>query len=158
MSRPKQPHLRQGNRTKAEQSTVEVVDSVPGVPDGVPEVPPAPDYLDDVGTALWDQVWLKAGAAYIAGWDDDVVGQYCTLSSEIWSIERKLNPPNRPAIFMTKGSQGQMVIHPLRKHLDRLRADRLRVMKELGMTPEARARLGIAFKKVRSELEEFLDE
>lgn len=46
---------------------------------------------------------------------------------------------------MTVGSQGQMVLHPLAKYQSQLDAQIARLEKELGLTPMARARLGLKF-------------
>lgn len=147
MSRAKHPDKRQGHagghpKPKAPPPSVE--------PAGVPE---PPDHLREVGRSYWSFVWRAGGHAYNASTDTPTVERYCSLQDRRASLLATLDAEG----FTTVGSQGQVVAHPAARLLSDVETKLMALEDRLGLSPEARLRLGLAASNVRSALDAFLE-
>lgn len=149
MSRVKAPSQRKGNPTKAKDK---VVTGKFGA--AVLEVPELPGWLaaDDRAADMWSVVWADI-KNISASSDRFLVARYVHMLLEFESIVVDLGGTRT-----TTGSTGSLIVHPDRKLLSELQANLLRYEDKIGLSPEARARLGIAQEDNRDEFEKWLDE
>jgi P27 family predicted phage terminase small subunit len=100
------------------------------------EIPPAPSTLTEVGTAVWDFVWLNAP---VRSSDKLVVERFCRLHEHRHALTKVLQEDG----LMSVGSQGQPVVHPALRALATLEPQLGRLEQVLGLSPEARTRLNV---------------
>lgn len=129
---------------------------VPPVPSRIPE-PPA--YLaHETARSLWSAIWTAGAHHYDPTFDRQLIERYVEIIDEMDELRTALdNSDNKKKgaarrKYLSTGSTGQLVIDPRRKDLKELRKELLPIEKELGKTPEARARLGMAMEQHRSRL------
>lgn len=141
MARPRKLVDRRQNR-----ETINVV--LGDAPDAVPE-PPQP--LKAKARQVWEAFWRSPVAAALDPASDGfIVARWIAYVDEWYTIQRTL----RKEGLMTTGSQGQPVLHPLAKHRQALETAIAAIEKQLGLTPQARAQLGIsinAYKRSSAE-------
>ncbi len=149
MSRVKAPAQRKGNPSKAKDKVVQ------GKFGGSPlEVPDCPGWLaaDDRAAVVWADVWSDI-RNISAKSDRFLVARYVHMLLEFETIVVELDGRRT-----TTGSTGSLVVHPDRKLLSDLQATLVRYEDKLGLSPEARARLGVAQEDNRDEFEQWMDE
>jgi P27 family predicted phage terminase small subunit len=110
------------------------------------EIPKPPARLSKGSRELWDAFWKSdvAGAA--------TATDHFALKRWIQSVDER----NRLLVVVQKattvrGSTGQPVLNPLAKRLDQLEGQIERFERQFGMTPKARADLGIAIAAMTAE-------
>lgn len=143
--RPKAPELRQGNpRGAKKESKVAQLTTVA-------EVPPPPPTLGPFGIEVWERVWELG------------TGTYAT--SDIYTVERYASMQERRRQYLdtlkeegwtTVGSTGNAVMHPVARLLQDVEQKLVALEDRLGLSPEARHRLGIQLVEAQSKLEAFL--
>ncbi len=143
MSRP--VANQKGNRTKRPQVVALVPSTGAVVPDAPVELEGNEFLLD-----LWDRLWREHSEQWQPLSHLMVVTRYFVMQIEALEIESKLG-----STMVQKGSQGQTVLHPLRRHLADVRKALLGIEKELGLTPEASIRLGFVGDPQESRMDEF---
>jgi hypothetical protein len=146
MGRPPKPiehHRRVGRANgtkKADGRPLPAVGEVVALPmaQGVPD-PPGELLVD--GLDLWKRLWT-AGATWISpATDRDEVAEACRLTDDLASARERYRATRDP-------SDGRIVIQ--------LSSQRSSVMGQLGFTPAARSKLGVAEVRRASALEELL--
>lgn len=150
MSRAKAPDARQGRPNRAQTPA-------PPAPTPIeppPPVPPAPEHLGAVGRALWQAIWEAGGHAYKHDTDRWIVERYCSLQDRRHHFMEVLSREG----FTTTGSQGQVVAHPAARLLADVEAKLTPLEDRLGLSPEARFRLGVGAAQAKSALDAFLEE
>lgn len=149
MARPKKAADRQGHRTKAE------LVAVPEDGDGI--VPEPSDLVLDAGAdavALWDELWEIGKSHYHSQFDYGAIEQYVVGVARRHKWIKGIARDGH----VVKGSTGQLVAHPLVSQLNALEKSLASWRKELGLSPEARARLNMKLEShERSALESFQD-
>jgi P27 family predicted phage terminase small subunit len=125
---------------------------VPAQP-GAVAIPRRPVGLADRGRREWVSIW-SAGAGWLRPerdyhWIEQVVRAY----DEIAAYRRVIRRDG----VVQRGSQGQPVAHPLIAEVRKLE-DRIdRNLAELGLSPSAAARLGLAVANTASKLDELAE-
>ena len=146
MSHQKPPHLRQGNANPGPSAPVQVVP--------VDNVPPAPAHLDRNAQLIWDEVWMAGGSFYEARTDSPTIERYASLQSRRIFIMAAIEKEG----WLTLGSQGQEVLHPLARVLNEIEGKLVALEDRLGLSPQARMNLGISAAAAKSALDTFLKE
>lgn len=145
MSRPKAPDQRQGHpRTAAK----------PLVPAAAPfsqERPEPPAHLGEVGLTVWEVVWDYGAKVYQPA-DRLIIVRYCELQERRAEMMAALERDG----YFSVGSQGQLVQHPAARILSDIEAKLVPLEDRLGLSPESRARLGIATVEAENKLQQFL--
>ena len=149
MARPKKAADRQGHRTKAE------LVAVPEDGDGI--IPEPSDLVLEAGpdtVALWNELWQIGAGHYHSRYDYGAIEQYVVGVARRHSWIKALEKDGH----VTRGSMNQLVAHPLVSQLNALEKSLSAMRKELGLNPEARARLNMKIEThERSALEKFQD-
>jgi P27 family predicted phage terminase small subunit len=122
-----------------------------GGPAGTAPAPP-PGWLKATRQA-WDAYWRSDVARAVAEVDLAAVERYFAYLDE-WRRAMRGYRAQR----LTRGSTGQVVVHPLAGQVARLETMLARLERELGLTPMARARLGVTIGEAARSLEELLDD
>ena len=143
MSRAKPPHLRSNTN-----NTTPVLERGNAI-----EAPTPPDTLGEWGADLWVEVWQYGAGIYHVS-DYGVIERYCSMQEQ----RRQLLQVIEIDGLMSTGSTGQPILHPAFKAVHDINGRLLNIEGALGLTPEARARLGIATIEVQSKLDAFLSE
>jgi P27 family predicted phage terminase small subunit len=117
------------------------------------EVPRRPVGLADRGAREWAAIWA-AGAAWLQPerdyhWIEQVVRAY----DEMAAYRRQVRKDGA----VQHGSQGQPVAHPLIAEIRRLEERIDKNLSELGLSPLAAQRLGLAAAKTASKLDELAE-
>ena len=141
MSRPKSAELRQGNANLATLQTTADID-----------IPDAPKDFTPFGRRLWIDIWTAGKNAYQPLTDCHVVERYVSLQQRRRDLLEILETEG----WLSEGSTGQLVIHPAAKLLDSVEGKLGPLEDRLGLSPEARLRLGISSVEHKSKLEAFL--
>jgi len=117
---------------------------------GTVAVPRRPTGLAQRGQREWANIW-SAGAGWLQPHRDyHWIEQIARAYDEIQEYRRLIKADGR----VQRGSQGQPVAHPLIAEVRRLE-DRIdKNLAELGLSPTAAARLGLAVVKAESKLDE----
>ena len=115
--------------------------------------PDAPESLGDFGSVLWYDVWAAGGVAYNVKTDCYVIERYCSLSERRMELLDALSGG-----FVTIGSQGQEVAHPAARLLSDVEKMMVALEDRLGLSPEARLRVGISAMEHKSKLDAFMDD
>lgn len=143
MSRPKAAELRQGHANNVRPLR-------PSAPIDLPEPPRS---LGAWGRKLWTDIWIAGSTAYQPLTDCHVVERYVSLQERRRDLLELLEKDG----WLTEGSTGQLVIHPAAKLLDQIEGRLGPLEDRLGLSPEARLRLGISSVEHKSKLEAFLN-
>ena len=144
MSRPKPATSRKGHA-----STIPVITRSPlAAP-----TPDPPDSLGALGQELWPTVWELGGGVYQRS-DYWVIERWCSLQER----RRELLAVIAAEGMMCTGSTGQPVVHPALRMVDVIEGRLPNLEAVLGLSPEARMRLGISAVEHASRLDAFLSE
>ena len=148
MSKAKAPQNRKGNPTGKE---LDLYEHVEAEVDADVCVPPLPSYLSDLpGTSqLWSAVWTAGGVAYTAA-DTHIIERYVHLQGMRNDLIVRLGGE-----YLTAGSRGNVVLNPMHRRLSDIESKLNPLEDRLGLSPEARARLGLKAAKIKTGLEEF---
>jgi P27 family predicted phage terminase small subunit len=117
---------------------------------GLATIPRRPPNLGDRGRREWAKIWA-AGAAWLNGEQDyHWVEQIARAYDDIAVFRRRIKADG----IVQRGSQHQPVAHPLMAEIRHLE-DRIdKNLSELGFSPAARARLGLATVTTVSKLDD----
>lgn len=111
--------------------------------DVAPTAPPVPEGLHAAVTEQWLAFWQSEASHVLADSDLPAVERLFRYRSEWWETEEDWRRMD-DALRITTGSQGQLKIHPLAERILKLEATITALEDKLGLTPRARAQLGIA--------------
>jgi P27 family predicted phage terminase small subunit len=104
-----------------------------------PEIPKPPARLGKVAKELWEIYWTAPISGAVERPDHYALKRWIESVNE---RERLLKAVQKATTV--RGSTGQPVLNPLAKRLDQLEGQIERFERQFGMTPKARADLGIA--------------
>ena len=116
------------------------------------QLPPVPTHLTRKGKDVWRSVWAAGGDAYSVLTDANVIERYATLHDRRDELLTMLSDEGMVSV----GSQGQQVLHPAARYIADVEKAMLGLEAVLGLTPEARLRLGISAIEKESKLDQFL--
>lgn len=133
--------------------SAKAVAPVQSLPDASFKAPEPPTSLDDYGGEVWADVWESAGSAYSTKTDHHVIERYCVLRQRQRDLQRQIDGEG----FTSTGSQGQVILNPLVRALQDCESKLLPLEDRLGLSPEARIRLGLQVQEGKSKLEAFRD-
>lgn len=122
---------------------------VPADEPAPPPIPPAPRGLLRVTQTRWRTYWASPVASAVIEADRGSVDRLFRYYDQWERMMREV-----AASPFTEGSQGQIVKHPANGLIDRLEAHISKLEGELGLTPLARSRLGIAVGQARLTADE----
>lgn len=114
-------------------------------------VPDPPSTLDEVGQGLWTTLWDLCSALFQPT-DQWAVERWCSLQSRRYQLIALVEAEGLTAT----GSTGQTVVHPALKMVDAIEGRLPGLEAVLALTPESRARLGLAAIETQSKLDAFL--
>ncbi len=122
--------------------------------DAVPSqaVPRAPEKLGPTGRAWWRKIWAGGRSWLSPDVDGLIIEQLCRALDEAAALRRGIEAGEIPR--WTESATGRYFTHPSVKRLEALDAQIMAKASDLGFTPAARARLGLAEVRVRDELDE----
>jgi len=117
------------------------------------EVPAAPEWCDEYGSAVWRLVWA-AGRRHLSEQHDHLLITLLVQKlQERQAIRDWLG--TEPARRWYTTANGQTVSHPAVKQLEQIDAQITGWLSMLGFSPSDRARLGLAEVRVANELDAF---
>ena len=116
-------------------------------------MPDPPSTLGTVGRTCWANVWTLGQGVYQPT-DTYVVERYCSLHERRHQLLVLVEAEG----WLTTGSTGQVVVHPAAKMVSDIEGRLSTLEDRLGLTPEARLRLGITAVEHQSRLDAFLSE
>lgn len=124
----------------------------------VPATPPsfadlAPVYREQAA-GMWVDIWSAGHGFYQASTDAYVIERYVSMQVRRSKIMATLEVDGWTSV----GSQGQEILHPLARLLGDLEGKLPALEDRLGLSPEARIRLGLAVAETKSKLDAFRDE
>lgn len=132
------------------------------------EVPEPPVMLGPKGQRFWNEAWSLGAPWLNPNLDTDTMVKVCQLTDEMQELHEsymKLGPLVAEKVVSASGrvaldDKGKPVVrivaNPAEKMLRRAEISWMRMLSELGFTPTARARLGLAQVKAESKLETLL--
>ena len=152
-TKPKAPSERKGHHPN--KPALELVRPAGPAPVETWILPIAPDYISERagGDDVWERVWRAGGHGYVPEFDRDIIEMYV----DKWLRRSELQQMIRDTGELVAGSQGQPVRNPLFSEVRHLEKDLVQLSDKLGRNPEARIRLGLGIKHLRTALDEFLD-
>jgi P27 family predicted phage terminase small subunit len=109
-------------------------------------VPTRPDDLTPATERAWDAFWRSPMAGLTAEVDIQPIVRLFGLYAQHEKAAEVVSQA-----LMVKGSTGQIRVNPLADHMLKLEGAILRLENELGLTPMARARLGIEIRSARDD-------
>ena len=115
-------------------------------------VPRAPEKLGATGRAWWRKIWAGGRTWLSPDVDGLIIEQLCLALDEAAVLRRGIGAGEIPR--WTEAATGRFFTHPSVKRLEWLDAQIMAKASDLGFTPAARARLGLAEVRVRDELDE----
>jgi P27 family predicted phage terminase small subunit len=116
------------------------------------QIPEPPEHLHASGRQHWARVWTQA-RAWVCQVDAGAVLRYCECFDMRDLMIRQIIAEG----FTVTGSTGQPVAHPLLSRVEAVNAELRLLETQLGLTPSARAQLGVAEVKLRSQLDVMLE-
>ena len=143
--RPKAPDQRVGHPRGAAVATVMAAAPLSQTS------PLPPENLTPYGLGLWRLVWDYGSKVYQPA-DSILILRYVDLQER---RARLLKDLERDGYFSV-GSQGQLVQHPACRILSDVESKLVPLEDRLGLSPESRARLGIATVEAETKLSQFL--
>lgn len=120
------------------------------------DIPSPPSHLDQYGLSEWNRVCFGLHAmGVLYGVDVATLAAYCSSYSRWRHAEEELQvragKANSPlAALIDKTSNGNVIQNCLIGVANKAAADMVRYASELGMTPSARARLGVDPEKAKN--------
>lgn len=118
------------------------------------EVPAAPDNLGDFGVVVWTDIWTLGKDVYNVQSDRFIIERYASLQERRNSLLADIDREG----YLVVGSQGQDVLNPLVRVAQDIETKLVALEDRLGLSPEARLRLGITAAEHKSKLDEFLED
>jgi P27 family predicted phage terminase small subunit len=109
----------------------------------VAKAPAPPRTLKAPGRAAWQAVFAQC-SSWLTESDDTIVERLASLHDERAELQSAIAKAGRTA----RGSQGQVVTHPLIEQLRAVEASISRVEQTLGFGPSNRFRLGVTVAKL----------
>ncbi|MEO6770472.1 MAG: phage terminase small subunit P27 family [Umezawaea sp.] len=106
--------------------------------------PRVPASLGTEGREVWRQVWAAGQGAYNPHTDRYVIERYCALHDRRAELLGLIDEDG----LTTVGSTGQTVMHPALRHVETTEREMRAIEAVLGLSLEARLRLGIAASSV----------
>ena len=159
MARASNPEHRRGNANP--RSLAERPEEIKPTNILAPIVPPIPASLERLkgqdkamAADLWDAIWTAGGSAYHPATDRLVVERYISLTVRRDKLLRTLEHEG----YVTTGSQGQDVAHPAARLVLDIEGKLPALEDRLGLSPEARLRLGITGAEAKSKLDKFRED
>ena len=139
---------------KAKPLEMKLLDGNPGkqrLPSGVPappdDMPDAPCHLDDYGRQEWERIADGLNVmGILRNVDQNILGAYCASYSRWRHAEEALNEFKKGPQFgalLLKTISGNWIQNPLIGIANKAAADMVKYASEFGLTPAARASLGI---------------
>jgi P27 family predicted phage terminase small subunit len=111
-------------------------------------VPPAPAGLLKTTLSRWEAYWTSPVAAAADRVTDlPLIERYFRAMDESERVGRVFRKAR-----VTAGSQGQIVLHPLSRYLSQLSSELTALEDRLGLSPKARAQLGMAIAEAQKTL------
>ena len=160
--KPVEVHRRNGNPSKKDlPEAVVILPSANGIP-------ALPENLGEVGRAAWPEIWRAAHVWLNPDLDGRQVELICRTYDELDALRNDLEThgqlllepivtPKGPAIDPGTGEMlMRLVPNPAAKMIRAAEKQLQSWLQELGFTPTARARLGLAEVKRQSKLEELM--
>lgn len=116
-----------------------------GEPTPEAEIPPAPDWLDDLGRECWDDLARRLGAQrLLTGLDRNALARYCAIWSD-WRRNQR-EAAKAPAVVKIRNRKGEVIgtqPSPLTSIRIKLGEQLVRLEREFGLTPAARVGLKV---------------
>lgn len=104
--------------------------------------------------SLWTDIWTAGWGFYNEATDRYVIERYVSLQVRRAHLMARLELDG----YITEGSQGQDVAHPAARLLLDVEGKLPALEDRLGLSPEARLRLGLAVAETKSRLDAFREE
>ena len=146
MARTGRPRKLPGERVDARRQREAPAIVVPSAPPDAFIIPEPPEHangdgIGDRALLLWDAFWLSPSARVVelSGVERYVVDDWIRAVDELETIERVIRDAR-----LVQGSTGQPVLNPLHARAQAMRQVIDRCQQKLGLSPQDRARLGIA--------------
>lgn len=124
-------------------------------------IPPHPASFSDLkrpyrlqAEAIWSDIWTAGHGFYQEATDAYVIERYVSLQVRRAKLMATLEHDG----YITTGSQGQDVAHPAARLLLDIEGKLPALEDRLGLSPEARLRLGLAVAETKSKLDAFREE
>lgn len=115
--------------------------------------PRVPAHLREAGREVWRAVWAAGEGAYHPSTDRFVIERYCELHDRRAALLGEIERDG----LTTLGSTGQTVMHPALRHVETTEREMRAIESVLGLSLEARLRLGIAASAIKkTSLEDLL--
>jgi len=114
-------------------------------------IPDVPANLGEVGQGLWSTLWDLGAGLYMLS-DQWAVERWCSLQERRYQLLALVDAEG----LMQCGSTGQPVVHPAMKMVDAIEGRLPGLEAVLALTPESRARLGLAAIETKNKLDAFL--
>jgi len=148
MPNPRKPSDRRQNRVTKDVAALAVID------DGAGRivVPKPPIAVNAKARKWWDAFWRSPVAQAIAPDADAFLLARWIVYVQEWE---EATVTLRKEGMTVEGSTGQTTLHPLARHRQNVESNIFAIERELGLTPRARATLGIAvneYKRGAAEL------
>ena len=140
--RNRQPHL--------EVHTGNVPDIRPPLPAVRSEMPPYPKSILKVTKERWAAYWQHEVSTVACVVDMPVIERLHRRYDERERSYREIRKIGR----LTKGSQGQIILHPLLKYIDQCEQEIRQLEDRLGLSPAARLRMGAALAGAKRTLDD----
>ena len=116
-----------------------------------PTIPAPPDVLTKSGREQWERIWTQA-RQWLCELDYGAVQRLCETIDLRDAMVRTLASDGLTSF----GSTGQLVAHPLLRHIAEVNTELRRLEGELGLTPSARATIGLGRVRAESKLDDML--
>jgi P27 family predicted phage terminase small subunit len=114
-------------------------------------IPDVPANLGEIGQGLWSTLWDLGAGLYMLS-DQWAVERWCSLQERRYQLLALVDAEG----LMQCGSTGQPVVHPAMKMVDAIEGRLPGLEAVLALTPESRARLGLAAIETKNKLDQFL--
>ena len=114
-------------------------------------IPDVPANLGEIGQGLWSTLWELGAGLYMMS-DQWAVERWCSLQERRYQLLALVDAEG----LMQVGSTGQPVVHPAMKMVDAIEGRLPGLEAVLALTPESRARLGLAAIETKNKLDQFL--
>lgn len=108
--------------------------------------PEPPDYLSAAGVRIWeDNVKAVFNADLLTEGDLEAFASLCNIGGQWWDIQDMINSEDSQAVIFT--DKGYPIKNPLYTQSAELFKQYVLLMKHFGMTPSARADMGVSIDK-----------
>ena len=149
---PKPPGRAQGHRKHQPQLEVHTGAAPDILPAVQSVIPPYPKSILKGTKLLWDTYWQSEIATVAAKVDLPVVERLHRRYDERERAYREIK--KKGVGHLTRGSQGQVILHPLLKYIDNCEAEIRQLEDRLGLSPAARLRMGATLAGAKRTLDQ----